>query len=224
MKLAALHSGGKDSTFAVYDSMKKGHEIKALISIISKNPDSYMFHYPNIRYTKKQAEVMGLNYISQETKGEKEKELKDLKRAIEKVKGIEGIIAGGLASKYQYNRIKSIADALKLETIIPYWNIDAEKYWNLLLAAGFKIMIIGVACEGLGKEWLGKIITHETLKDLKKLSEKHTFHLAGEGGEFESFVLDCPIFKKSLEIRDAETVWNRDSGYYLFKQMKLVEK
>jgi len=224
MNIAALFSGGKDSIFAVYDCIKKGHNVSTLISIVSKNPESYMFHYPNIRYTKQQAEAMEIKYVLQETEGEKEKELEDMKNAIHSVKNIEGIVAGGLASKYQYNRIKLITDSLKLKCLVPYWEIESKKYWNLILQAGFKVMIVGVACEGLGKEWLGRIIEGETFQELKKLAEKYQFHLAGEGGEFETFVLDGPIFKKRLEVIDAEIVWNSDSGYYLFKDVKLVEK
>ncbi|RLJ07759.1 MAG: TIGR00289 family protein, partial [Candidatus Aenigmatarchaeota archaeon] len=58
MELAALFSGGKDSTFAVYEALKRGHKVKYLISIVSRNPESYMFHYPDIEYTRYQAEAM----------------------------------------------------------------------------------------------------------------------------------------------------------------------
>ncbi len=224
MRLAALYSGGKDSTFAVYDSIKNGHEVKYLISIVSKNPESYMFHYPNIRFTEYQAEAMDIPWVSKTTGGEKEKELQDLKNAIESVtKDVDGLLAGGLASKYQYNRIKGIADSLGLKCIVPYWKIDPEEYWNMILKAGFKVMVIGTACEGLGREWLGRVIDSETFKELKKLSIKHKFNLAGEGGEYETFVLDCPLFKKSLEV-EGETIWNYDSGFYLFKKVRLVKK
>lgn len=225
MRLAALFSGGKDSTFAIYDSLKKNHDVGFLISMISENPESYMFHYPNIKFTSYQAESMGIPIITKDTKGEKEKELEDLKKAVEKIRNqIDGILAGGLASKYQYNRIRVIADFFGLKIIVPYWNIDPVDYWKLLLNADFRIMIIAVACEGLGKDWLGRIIDRKAFEELRKLSDKHRFNLAGEGGEYETFVLDCPLFRKRLEILDAETVWNRDSGFYLFKKVKLAKK
>ncbi len=225
MNLAALFSGGKDSVFAVYDMIKNGHEVKYLITMLTENRESYMFHYPNLKFTKFQSESMGLNHVFWDTKGEKEKELSDLKKSIESVKKeIDGVIAGGLASKYQYNRIKAINDSLELKSMVPYWHIDSEKYWDLILGAGFRVMIIGVACEGLGKEWLGRIIDQEAYKELKKLAEKHRFHMAFEGGEAETFVLDCPLFKKRIEIEEAETVWDRDSGFYLFRKAKPVNK
>jgi ABC transporter with metal-binding/Fe-S-binding domain ATP-binding protein len=193
--------------------------------MISKNPESYMFHYPNIEFTKYQAESLRIEWLPWKTKGEKEKELFDLKEAIGSIKNeIDGVVAGGLASKYQYNRIRAINESLNLETFVPFWRMDSEKYWKMILNSGFRVMIIGVACEGLEKEWLGRIIDWKRLRELKKLSEKHRFHLAFEGGEAETFVLDCPLFEKRLEVKEGEVVWNRDSGFYLFKRIKLVEK
>jgi diphthine-ammonia ligase len=225
MNLVALYSGGKDSTLAIYDSIKKGHKVAYTLSMIPKNPESYMFHYPNIKFTRYQSEAMGIKWISKNTKGEKEKEINDLKKALESIrKNIDGVVAGGLASNYQRNRIRAICNSLGVESVFPFWQIDPEKYWKILLSLGFKIMIIGVSCEGLGKEWLGRVIDYEAFKELKKLSIKHRFHLAFEGGEAETFVLDCPIFKKQVEVKNAEVVWNRDSGFYLFKEVKLTEK
>ncbi len=225
MNLAALFSGGKDSCFAVHDMIRKGHSVKYLITMLTENRESYMFHYPNLKFTGHQAESMGIKQILWKTKGEKEKELFDLKRSVESVrKDVDGVIAGGLASRYQYNRIKSINDSLGLESIAPHWHIDPEKYWEMILRAGFRVMIVGVACEGLGKEWLGRVIDREAYRELRKLSEKHRFHLAFEGGEAETFVLDGPGFGKRIEIRDAERVWDRDSGFYLFRKVRLAGK
>lgn len=225
MRLLALFSGGKDSTFAIHTSLNQGHSVKYLLSMVSKNPESYMFHYPNIEFTSYQAECMDIPIILSQTKGEKEIEVMDMKKAIERVNNeIDGILAGGLASRYQYNRIRSVAESLGLKTIVPCWNMDAEKYWNSILESGFKVMITGVSCEGLGKEWLGRVIDKEKLKELKKISEKYRFNLAFEGGEAETFVLDCPLFKKRIEVLEGEVVWNRDSGFYLFKKVRLVKK
>ncbi len=225
MEIAALFSGGKDSVMAVWDSLRNGHEVKYLITMISENPESYMFHYPNVEYTSQQASSMGIPHIFRNTKGEKEKELEDLKAAIDKVRSeVDCLAAGGLASNYQRNRIRAIADLFGMQLVAPFWKIDSQEYWDLMLSNGFKVMITGVACEGLGKEWLGRIIDRDNLKELQKLADRHKFHLAGEGGEFETFVLDCPLFKKALEVVKGERVWDRDSGLYLIKKIKLISK
>ena len=225
MELAALFSGGKDSTFAVYEALKRGHKVKYLISIVSRNPESYMFHYPDIEYTRYQAEAMEMPLIAETTKGEKEKELVDLKRVLRKIKKeIDGISVGGLASRYQYERVKKMADSLNLKLFAPLWKKDMKQYWKTLLESGFKIMVVAVSCEGLGKDWLGRIIDRNALIELERLSKKHGFHLGFEGGEAETFVLDCPVFKKSIEILEAEKIWEGDSGMYLFKKIKLIDK
>lgn len=227
MKLATLFSGGKDSTYSAYLGKKQGHEIACLVSMRSKNPHSYMFHTPSISMAKKQAEAMQIPLIEQETEGEKEEELKDLKEAIMlavKEYSIEGVATGAVESAYQATRIQKICDELKLEVFNPLWHKNTENYWKEMLDLGFKVIIVGVAAEGLGKEWLGKEIDKDSLEELKMLSQKYRFHLGFEGGEAETFVTDCPLFKKKLKIISADKVWNGNSGIYEIKDIKLIDK
>jgi diphthine-ammonia ligase len=225
MRIAALFSGAKDSTFAVYKVMQTGHEVRYLISIVSENPESYMFHHPNVEWTKMQAGAMGIPIVMKKTAGEKEKELEDLEAVLQEIKpDIEGIVSGALASRYQKSRIDNICRELGLESLAPLWGADPERHWNEILGTGFEVIITAVACEGLGREWLGRRINREALLELKNLSEKHGFNLAGEGGEFETLVLDGPIFNKKLRIIEADKVWKEDSGSYLIKKLDLVGK
>lgn len=223
MKVAALFSGAKDSTFAIYKAMQEGHEIRYLVTLMPENPESYMFHHPNVQWTVKQAETMGIPIITKRTVGEKEKELKDLEVVLSEIKPeIGGVVSGSLASEYQKSRIETICGRLGLESITPLWRIDQDEHWDNVLEAGFKIMMVSVSCDGLGKEWLGRIINQKALEELKRLAEKHKFNVAGEGGEFETFVLNGPIFKKGLEVKEAERVWKGDSGFYVIKRIETV--
>jgi predicted ATP pyrophosphatase (TIGR00289 family) len=145
------------------------------------------------------ANKIGLPIVFQETKGEKEKELKDLEKAIKEAKNkfkIEGIVTGAVASNYQSFRIERICNKLKLICINPLWGIDPEKYWNSLISNKFKIKIVKVAADGLDNSWIGKIIDKKNLEKLKELSKKFRFNLAFEGGEAETEVIGCPLFKK----------------------------
>ncbi|MBL7206724.1 MAG: TIGR00289 family protein [Candidatus Aenigmarchaeota archaeon] len=224
MKLAALFSGGKDSAYAVWKAINAGHEVKYLISMISENPDSYMFHYPNVELTLIQSMASGIRLVTKGTKGIKEKELDDLETVLKDMKDIDGIIAGALASKYQKERVEKICKKLGLKLFSPAWGSDPEKYWKELLDNGFKVMITKVACDGLGKEWLGKIIDEKSLEELKKLAKKYRFHLAFEGGEAESFALDTPFFKKKIKITEGKIQWYGDSGIYKIEKIKLLDK
>ena len=208
MKLGVLFSGGKDSAYSAYLEKQKGNELVCLISIFSENSESYMFHTPSITKTKKQAEVMEIPFIIQKTKGEKEIELQDLEKAIKKAKEeykIQGIVTGALYSVYQSSRIQKICDKLKLKCINPLWQKNEIEYLKELIKNKFKIIVTGVFAYPLNESWLGREINNDFIKEVEKLKEKYKIHPAGEGGEFETFVLNCPLFKKELKIKNKKT-------------------
>lgn len=216
MKLAALFSGGKDSTWAIYAAQQAGHEIVTLLSLVSRNPHSYMFQRVNLELAPLLAKAMQLPIIMRETAGEKEAELMDLESALREIAPrVDGVSAGALASNYQYDRVAAICKKLGLEVWAPAWQREPEQYWRDLLAAGFRIIITKVACDGLDRSWLGREVTPAVFEELLRLSKKHRFHLGGEGGEFESLVLDCPMYRKRVRIESARTEWQGDSGQYL---------
>lgn len=198
MRLGVLFSGGKDSTYSAFLARKAGHELVCLITIISKNPDSYMFQHVSKEDIEKLSEKMKIPIIFQETKGEKEKELKDLEKAIKIAKEryqIEGIVTGAVASNYQASRIQRICDGLRLICLNPLWQKNQFELLNELLKNKFKVKIVKVAAEGFDEKWIGRIIDKKTLVELKKLYDKYKINVAGEGGEFETYVLDCPLFE-----------------------------
>lgn len=214
MKIGVLFSGGKDSTMAAYLAKKEGNEIVCLITMHSENPDSYMFHTPSIKKTEKQAEVMGLPLIVKKTKGIKEEELKDLEEAImeaiTKYK-IKGIVTGALHSDYQASRIQKICDKLKIKCINPLWHKDEFQYLRDIIDNKFKVIIIGVSAYPLNASWLGRVLDEKFIEDAIKMNEKYKIHVAGEGGEFESFVLECPLFKRPLKVTGADFTGENNS-------------
>ena len=201
-KAAVLFSGGKDSCLALHIAKLKGYDIIYLLSIMPDNFDRFMFHKPNNDLLKKQAEMLDVELRVGKSKGEKEKELKDLNDLIGGVKDkVEVIIVGGIASSYQGKRIKKICSELGLEFYAPLWNHKSEQIWDLLMKEKFKVILTKISCEGLGKEWLGKIIDKKALEELVRLSKKYQFRIDFEGGEAESAVLFMPEFKKEIKIK-----------------------
>ena len=214
MKLGVLFSGGKDSTYATYLAKKAGHEIACLITIHSENPDSFMFHTPSILSTEKQAKVMNIPLIIQKTKGKKEIELKDLEKIIKQAKEeykIQGIVTGALRSIYQSSRIQKICDKFNLKCLNPLWQKDEIDLLQELLKNKFEVVIIGVAADLLDEKWLGRKIDKKFIDEVQVLEKKYKIHPAGEGGEFETFVLDCPLFKKPLKVRNKKISGEKNS-------------
>ena len=201
MKLAVLFSGGKDSCLALHKVLTRGHEVKYLLNVCPRNFDSFMFHKPYLNLLKRQARELGIELIIKESEGEKEKELDDLKILLEDIKDkVEGIVVGGIASSYQGTRIKKICDELNLKFISPILDYSPENVWKELLDEGFEVVMSKIACDGLSKEWVGKVINKENYGELKKLADKYQFRIDFEGGEAESLVLKMPEFNEEIKI------------------------
>lgn len=226
MKLGVLFSGGKDSVFACHLAMQKD-EVACLITILSLNPDSYMFHTPNIRCTEMQARAMGIPILSWTTEGRKEEELQDLAAAISAARdryGIEGIVTGAIESVYQAARVQRICRDLDLWCCSPLWQINQIDYLRLLLKQGFSVIISGVYAYPFDQSWLGATLSEERIQILQSLQKKYKINPSGEGGELETLVLDGPIFHKRIEIMKASQIYANHRGQFIIEKARLAEK
>jgi ABC transporter with metal-binding/Fe-S-binding domain ATP-binding protein len=226
MKFGVLFSGGKDSTFALHKAAEK-NEIVCLITLVSENKESYMFHTPNIDMTALQAEALGLPLIKKLTEGKPEEELNDLEEAIaQAVKRfrIEAVVTGAVESVYQSERIQSICDRLKVSCLNPLWKKNQKALLEELVSKGFKVIISGVFAYPLDESWLGKEIDKELIERLVLLGEEFGLSVSGEGGEIETTVLDAPLFKKKIEILDSAVEAKGNSGVFIIKRAQLAPK
>jgi len=221
-----LFSGGKDSTYAAWLA-SRSDELACLVTLFPKSEMSYMFHFPNLRWTRLQAEAIGVPQLTASTEGVKEVELDDLQRALADAKGkfrIEGVYTGALASVYQKARVERICGSLGLECVSPLWGIDPETHLRRLVADGFSTIIVSVSALGLDETWLGRKLDPEAIDELVALGRKYRFHVGLEGGEGETLVLDAPFFEEKLEVRSSTKHWKGDAGYLEISDAVLVEK
>jgi ABC transporter with metal-binding/Fe-S-binding domain ATP-binding protein len=221
LRTAVLFSGGKDSGLALKYAFEHTNVV-CLIILKSKNPESYMFHTPNINLAQVQAgnvvvKRKSIPYIVQETDGQKEQELNDLENAIklsiQKYK-VQGVVTGAIESVYQASRIQRITNTLGIECFNPLWQRDQISVLKELIQKKFKVLIVGTFAYGMDK-MIGRIIDEQFIKDISVLRDKYQINPAGEGGEFESFVLEAPYYKKNLFVKKSEII--KDSGSYLLK-------
>ncbi|MGI0004245.1 MAG: diphthine--ammonia ligase [Candidatus Nitrosotenuis sp.] len=227
MNLAALFSGGKDSTFAIYEAQKLGHNVKCLVTILAHSADSHLLHHPNIETTSLQAKAMGIPQILiQSDTADTQKEIELIKTALEKAKTehhVEGVLHGGILSEFQKTRFADAAKNLGLEVVSPLWQKDQKQYMKELLDRGFEFIITSVSCAGLDQSWLGKKLTKQDLGTLTRLSEKHGFNLSFEGGEAETFVTDCPLFSEPIAIMDSKIHWDGYRGRFEIVHSKIQD-
>jgi len=227
LKIGVLYSGGKDSTYAAYTALTEGHILACFITMLPRSPESFLFHYPNVAWTVLQAEAVEIPVLRVETEGVKDKEATDLVKALGEAKerfGIEGVYTGGVASGYQKGWFERVCTSLGLRCIAPFWLAEPEEYMRSIIRSRFKVMVVGVSAAGLDEGWLGRIVDDRVVDELKALNRRFGVHIAFEGGEAETFVLDCPLFKKRVEVLRAEKHWMGEYGYLEIKEARLVEK
>ena len=218
MKLAALFSGGKDSTYSIYLAKHQGHDVKCMLSVFPKSDESHLLHHPNMKWTSLQSESMKIPQItiesnSDETSTELELIEKILVRAQNEY-NVEGIVHGGIKSNFQKNNFENLCQKLNLKSLAPLWESEPKQYLDDLVSSNFVFIITSVSSGGLDDSWLGKKIGKEEIKELHRLSKKFGFNLNFEGGEAETFVLNCPLFSHPIEILKEEKSWDGYRGRF----------
>jgi len=224
LRVAVSFSGGKDSTYATWISMHQSWDV-SLVTVKPCSADSLMFHHPNVEWTHLQAQSMGLFHESVEMTSTDE--MTDLQQALAKMKStreIFGLVTGAVASDYQKTRFDNMCDAVGLKSYAPLWHKSPKLLVEDFKKSGFRIILTAVAAKGLDESWLGRELTETEWSKLEGLSKIHGIHLTGEGGEYESFVLDAPHFSKRIEIEKSTKEWHGDRGRLVIEEASLRDK
>ena len=228
MRVACLFSGGKDSTYSLYLAKQWGLSVDCLLTLIPHSVESYLFHSPNIWTTQLQSQALQIPIITKQINSisidDECDKLDELINQANKDYKIDGIVHGGISSNFQKNKFNKICERYNLKLISPLWQIDQYDYMNKLLKNNFVIQIISVSSMGLDVNSLGIILNHSTMQDLFKLSRKYGFNISFEGGEAETIVLDCPIFRKRLEILTSKIQWDGQRGIVEISDIVLLDK
>ena len=225
MNLAALFSGGKDSTYSIYKAKQMGHDIKCLITVFPKSDNSHLLHFPNIELTKLQSETLKIPQITSTSNSDDlSDEMSVLEALIEKARvdfQIDGLVHGGISSEFQKKKFEKICKEDNLDIISPLWKTNPKEYMINLLNSNFKFILTSVSSDGLDETWLGKIISIDDVSLLSNLSSKHGFNLNFEGGEAETFVTDCPIYSHPIKINKSQTIWDGYRGRFEIEDASL---
>ena len=222
--LVSLFSGGKDSSWALYQALEEGLNVTRLVTV-HPSEDSYMYHVPETGLASLAAESIGIKLVdvdpgdlaaddATDSAAQGDAELEPLEDALTDLADdidLAGVTAGAIESEFQTNRIQEMCDRLGIDLFAPLWQRDPEELAAEMLDAGFEITILQVAAYGLDESWLGRTLDADAIDDLRELNEEYGVHLLGEGGEFETFVTNGPHMDRRIEL-EYDTEWNGDSG------------
>ena len=234
----SLFSGGKDSSWALYQALERGLDVSRLVTVHPES-DSYMYHVPATHLTALAAESIGIDLVdvhpadfdaesATDSGAQGDAELEPLEAALVDLDadldgGIAGGIAGAVESEYQTSRIEAMCERLDCELFAPLWQEDPRELADAMLDAGFEIVILQVAADGLDESWLGRTLDADALAELEALNDEYGVHLLGEGGEFETFVVDGPHMDRRIEL-EYDTVWEGTRGHVEITNAELASK
>ena len=221
MKVAVLYSGGKDSTYTLWIALQQYEEVK-IISVLSAE-DSYLYHYQKEKVINALAEAIG-KPITIVTITKEEDELDKLEKSI-KDSNVEAILIGGLLSEYQRIKFNDVAKRLNIPCFAPLWRKDHSLLLQDLMKH-FTVIFSTIASMGFTRTDLGRKLDQKMYERIMSLHQNYGLSIGGEGGEYETLVLDAPFYQKKIIIQEAEGEWDETKlfGYYRIEKMRFETK
>lgn len=220
-KVIATISGGKDSMFALHKAVQEGYEVVGVVNTISYDYKRVRFHGLQASMIQLQAEALGLPLFQAETTPEKYKEefIVNLRRAMSQE--ISGIVFGDIHLDDCLLWAKEVSQAVGVEAIEPLWGSNPKNLLADFIASGIEAVIVSTQADILGEEWTGRKLDQSFYTDISKLEG---VDYCGENGEYHSYVLDGPLFKKRIKLEKVGKV--KRGGYHFLdiQEARLVDK
>ncbi len=193
MKAITLLSGGKDSFLATLIAIEQGFNVTSSVGVL---PDEFseMFHFQNASLSENVAGLLNLKH-----KFVKENEFPESIKRIAEEENAEALISGAIASNYQKTRIEAMCTELGIISYTPLWLLDQNLELSAVISAGIKAILISVSAEGLSERHIGRLMDEKLISDLNELFIKYRINVAGEGGEYESLVIE--FMNQNLNIK-----------------------
>lgn len=141
---------------------------------------------------------------------------------------LQAVSVGAILSSYQRTRVEDVCGRLGLVVLSFLWQRSQlelmtemcsmskqEDELNSSESCKLDARIIKVAAIGLDSTDLGKSLP-QLFPKMLKLNTQYEVHICGEGGEFESMVLDAPFFRKGfLKLEEViDTTDSENDGVY----------
>lgn len=204
MRVFALLSGGKDSVAAIEVAQGFGWDVVGVLALRPAADDAWMFHTPMLGAVRGVAECLGLPLLEAPVREGADLEVADLEAAVQAARETwraDGLVSGALASEYQRARIEGVGHRLGLKTFAPLWHKDPRAHLRQLTGPGWDVRFSRTAADGVPNAWCGQRL--DAAKVEAMLAHRSRPHVAGEGGEYETIVLDAPHYRRRLIIDQA---------------------
>jgi uncharacterized protein (TIGR00290 family) len=214
MKVAVSWSGGLESSLACHKVIKEGHNVDCLVAFVLDQYWPAMGHPPEIM--RLQSESMGIPLVMLKVEQPyKEGYNKAIANLIE-TRGVEGIVTGDIyvVDDVHGNWMETVTKGLDIKVIMPLWEQDTRKVLDDEMSSGFRAVFTCVKQPFFTKDWIGRELNKDTVKNLLTLAEKTGMDPCGENGEYHTMVIDGPTFKNPIKIPNFTTE-KSETRYYM---------
>jgi len=210
-KAVVSWSGGKDSCYACYLAPSLGYQVSSLLTMVSRQFQRSGGHGIEVQLMRRQAEATGIRMLQQEYAGDNYEEM--FKSALRQLKqeGVQALVTGDIYLQENRDWVERVAGEVGLEAVFPLWGMKPGEVNRGFIGAGFEALVVALQADQLGEEWLGRRVDADFLADLLALGKVDP---EGERGEFHTFVLDGPLFKKRIAVLETGRVL-RDGCWFL---------
>uniref|UniRef100_A0A670Y570 Diphthine--ammonia ligase n=1 Tax=Pseudonaja textilis TaxID=8673 RepID=A0A670Y570_PSETE len=221
-----------------------GHQIVALANLRPNEDkegfdelDSYMYQTVGHQAIELYAEAMGLplyrhtikgtsvntGSIYTKCEGDEVEDLYQLLKLVKDKEEVEAVSVGAILSDYQRVRVENVCKRLAMQPLAYLWRQNQDTLLREIISLKVQAIIIKVAAIGLDPDkHLGKTLD-EMEPYLLKLFQKYGVHVCGEGGEYETFTLDCPLFKKKIVVDSSEVVVHSADAFAPVAYLRLLK-
>ena len=207
-------SGGKDSTYALHEALKEGLNVNHLL-FINTGSKAHLVNKWMLKLVSEALEIPAVTV---------NKELPEIRKALRKLKA-DMLVSGVMTTPEHMDWYQEVCSPIQVKHYAPLWGKNPLTALDEMKQLGFHMLVIEVDTSmGSSKNWLGKEIDDNMLSELKQLESKHKINPIGEWGEYHTIVLDCPIYKKKMNILKSEITWENSKGYVAIKKANLQPK
>ena len=214
-------SGGKDAALSYYRVMGD-FQVTHLLNMVAEDGRISRSHGIRTNVLRMQAEAMGIQIIQQESSWETYEA--EFKKALSGLKGrgVEAGIFGDIDLDAHREWVERVSRESGMEAVLPLWGEkNREKLIEELIEAGFETIVVATKKDVLGPEWLGRRIDYDFVRDISKIKG---VDISGEGGEYHTFVVSGPIFKKRINILKSKKIIRDQHCFLDILECELAEK
>jgi diphthine-ammonia ligase len=216
MQAVSSWSGGKDSCLACYRAMKDGHTMKYLLNFVSRKSLRCCFHGIDQDLIKLQADAIGIPLVQRAVSDDMKEYEKEFKAAVSELKDIQAMVFGDIYLDEHKEWVSRVCNDLGVACIEPLWNKSPAALVEEFIDLGFTAIVVSCQADKFGKDFIGRNVDRNLLRELtvKNICP------CGENGEFHTFVVDGPIFRKRIEILKSEPVIKEGFWRHWFLDIK----